>query len=222
MKISIARPARRCNARSYRDRVVVGIARTIALNPVSIQAMRNKPSAPSIRGSSRRTDCGESRPSALSITAKSLSRPFSSSVLPTARLGRGRPTSRFCSRIRIAASCRLRPSVPLTQLERSYAGAKHGGAMRPDASQLPDLDEHIDGAEVVRSANEIQCHAFRVTNSSPRRYRLSRERDPQNPPLRHWPLHFLRIEQADLARLKHRDRNAERMRPDHANPPLLP
>lgn len=50
----------------------------------------------------------------------------------------------------------------VTQLERPYAGAKHGGAMRPDASQLPDLDEHIDGAEVVRSANEIQRHAFRV------------------------------------------------------------
>jgi len=43
----------------------------------------------------------------------------------------------------------------VTQLERPYAGAKHGWPMRPDASQLADLHKDIDCGEAVRSANEI-------------------------------------------------------------------
>src|SRR5690554_5950299 len=44
--------------------------------------------------------------SVFSNTATSASSPLSSSVLPTARLGNGRPSSRFSSRTRLAASAR--------------------------------------------------------------------------------------------------------------------
>lgn len=48
--------------------------------------------------------CCALMPSVLSTTATSASSPFSSSVLPTARLGSGRPNNRFSSRTRLAAS----------------------------------------------------------------------------------------------------------------------
>lgn len=70
----------------------------------------------------------------------------------------------------------------ITQLECPYAGAKHGGPMRSDASQLADLYENIDCSDVVRLANEIQCHAFCVAG----------RRTPPATPYRANPTHKIR------------------------------